>query len=109
MNAPVQIDAATEAYSTPLDQIDVSNPRLYQEDCYFPYFERLRREDPVHYRKGGMLGRFLVGHDIQGHHARRDAPRDLFLGGEAWRHQHHRPAGRIPPLEFHLDGPAAAR
>ncbi|MBS0644278.1 MAG: cytochrome P450 [Acetobacteraceae bacterium] len=58
MNAPVQIDAATDAYSTPLDQIDVSNPRLYQEDCYFPYFERLRREDPVHYRKGGMYGDF---------------------------------------------------
>ena len=33
----------------PLDRIDVSNPRLYQEDIYYPYFARLRHEDPVHY------------------------------------------------------------
>ena len=58
MNAPVQIDAATDAAATPLDRIDVSNPRLYQDDCYFPYFARLRREDPVHYRQGGMYGDF---------------------------------------------------
>ncbi|HYZ22398.1 MAG TPA: cytochrome P450 [Rhodopila sp.] len=57
MNAPVHIDT-TDAHSTPLDQIDVSDPRLYQQDCYFPYFERLRREDPVHYRKDGMYGSF---------------------------------------------------
>jgi len=58
MNAPVNIDATTDAYSTPLDQIDVSDPKLYQQDCYVPYFERLRREDPVHYRKGGKYGDF---------------------------------------------------
>ena len=44
--------------TTPLDQIDVSDPRLYQDDIYYPYFERLRREDPVHYRKDGMYGSF---------------------------------------------------
>ena len=58
MNAPVHVDPQTDAYDTPLDQIDVSNPRLYQQDTYFPYFERLRREDPVHYRKDGMYGSF---------------------------------------------------
>src|SRR4051794_11255953 len=58
MNAPVHIDAAADAQSIPLDQIDVSDPKLYQQDCYFPYFERLRREDPVHFRKGGMYGDF---------------------------------------------------
>jgi len=58
MNAPVNIDATTDAYSTPLDQIDVSDPKLYQQDSYVPYFERLRREDPVHYRKGGKYGDF---------------------------------------------------
>ena len=33
----------------PLDQIDVSDPGLYQTDSFYPYFKRLRREDPVHY------------------------------------------------------------
>jgi cytochrome P450 len=58
MNAPVHIDPASDAYTTPLDQIDVSNPRLFQDDVYHAYFERLRREDPVHYRKDGMYGSF---------------------------------------------------
>jgi cytochrome P450 len=58
MNAPVHFDPASDAYTTPLDQIDVSDPRLFQEDIYYSYFERLRREDPVHYRKDGMYGSF---------------------------------------------------
>ena len=58
MNAPVHFDPIADAYATPLDQIDVSDPKLYQEDIYYPYFERLRREDPVHYRRDGMYGSF---------------------------------------------------
>ncbi len=58
MNAPVNFDPALDAYALPLDQIDVSNPKLFQDDIYYPYFERLRREDPVHYRKDGMYGSF---------------------------------------------------
>jgi cytochrome P450 len=51
MNAPVHFDLADDAYAIPLDAIDVSNPKLYQDDIWYPYFERLRREDPVHYTK----------------------------------------------------------
>ena len=58
MNAPVHFDPAADAYAMPLDQIDVSDPKLYQNDVYHPYFERLRREDPVHYRKDGLYGSF---------------------------------------------------
>jgi cytochrome P450 len=58
MNAPVHFDPSIDAYSTPLDQIDVSDPRLFQDDVYHPYFERLRRDDPVHYRRDGMYGSF---------------------------------------------------
>jgi cytochrome P450 len=58
MNAPVHFDPTSDAYTIPLDEIDVSNPKLYQNDVYYPYFERLRREDPVHYRKDGMYGSF---------------------------------------------------
>src|SRR5271163_3435366 len=38
-----------DAYSIPLEAIDVSDPQLYQDDTYYPYFERLRREAPVHW------------------------------------------------------------
>jgi cytochrome P450 len=58
MNAPVNFDAREDAYSIPLDKIDVSQPRLYQDDIWYPYFERLRREDPVHWCDHGMYGSY---------------------------------------------------
>lgn len=36
------------AYAIPLEDIDVSNPELYRSNTMWGYFERLRREDPVH-------------------------------------------------------------
>jgi cytochrome P450 len=42
-------EARAKAYALPLDQIDVAQPALFQADAHWPYFERLRREDPVHY------------------------------------------------------------
>jgi len=58
MNAPIHADPREHAYSIPLDQIDVSNPHLYQQDTWRPYFERLRREDPVHWCPQGMYGAY---------------------------------------------------
>ena len=58
MNAPVNVDPREDAYSTPLERIDVSQPRLYQDDIWEPYFERLRREDPVHWCEDGMYGSY---------------------------------------------------
>jgi cytochrome P450 len=49
MNAPVHIDPSSPAYTLPLDKFDVSDPALYQTDSWYPYFERLRREAPIHY------------------------------------------------------------
>ncbi|MBL6937979.1 MAG: cytochrome P450 [Alphaproteobacteria bacterium] len=44
------INAARDAaYALPLDQINVAQPILFQQNAMWPYFERLRREDPVHY------------------------------------------------------------
>ena len=56
MNAPVDLDHRALAYSMPLDKIDVSDPRLYYDDVWQPYFERLRREDPVHYTPESPYG-----------------------------------------------------
>ncbi len=58
MNAPVNAAAQDEAWSIPLDKIDVSQPRLYQDDIWYPYFERLRQEDPVHWCENGMYGSY---------------------------------------------------
>jgi len=48
--AAVSLDTASEdAYSIPLDKINVGQPRLFKENAIWPYFERLRNEDPVHF------------------------------------------------------------
>ncbi len=46
------------AFSLPLDQIDVSKPRLFQDDTVGHYFERLRRDDPVHWQENAFYGGF---------------------------------------------------
>ncbi len=43
---------------TPLDEIDVSRPDLYALDRWQPVFEKLRREDPIHYCKDSVYGPF---------------------------------------------------
>jgi cytochrome P450 len=58
MNAPVAVEPTEDAWSILLDRIDVSNPHLYQDDTWQPYFARLRRDDPVHYTKDGMYGSY---------------------------------------------------
>jgi cytochrome P450 len=56
MNAPINIDPASPAATMPLSQFDVSDPKLYEEDAWRPYFERLRREDPIHYVPASPYG-----------------------------------------------------
>ena len=56
MKAPEAVDHAALAETMPLDEFDVSNPALYQEDVWQPYFRRLRREAPVHYCRTSPLG-----------------------------------------------------
>jgi cytochrome P450 len=42
----------------PLDEFDMSNPDHFKNDTLWPYFERLRREDPVHYQAQSPFGPF---------------------------------------------------
>ena len=42
-------DARAEAYSMPLDQINPATPERFRANTLWPFFERLRAEDPVHY------------------------------------------------------------
>jgi cytochrome P450 len=48
--------AAEHAYSIPLEDFDPGNPELFRNDTFWPYFERLRKEDPVHYCKDSVFG-----------------------------------------------------
>lgn len=41
--------ARDHAYSIPIEQIHPADPELFRSDTLWPYFERLRLEDPVHY------------------------------------------------------------
>jgi cytochrome P450 len=54
---PILQEAARErAYSLPLEQFDPGDPELFRSDTFWPYFDRLRREDPVHYCTDSMFG-----------------------------------------------------
>ena len=48
--------ARDKAQSIPLADFDVGNPELFKTDTFWPYFDRLRREEPVHYCKDSMFG-----------------------------------------------------
>ena len=50
------IDVNRDPQSIPLEQLDPSHPDLFEADTMMPYFERLRKEDPIHYHEETMFG-----------------------------------------------------
>jgi cytochrome P450 len=56
MNAPVSPASMGDPWTTPIDSIDVSDPRLFQDDVWPDWFARLRRDDPVHYTAESLFG-----------------------------------------------------
>jgi cytochrome P450 len=48
--------AQMEARQRRLESIDVSDPRLYQDDAWRPLFARLRRDDPAHCCEASSFG-----------------------------------------------------
>jgi len=53
-----QAAAREHARSMPLDELDPSDPVLFERDTVGHYFERLRRDDPVHLTRSARFGRF---------------------------------------------------
>lgn len=47
-------EAREQANAIPLDAINLTDTSLWASDSILPYFERLRREDPVHYHPAGQ-------------------------------------------------------
>src|ERR1700754_3207091 len=48
--------AREKAYAMPLENFDPGDPELFRTDTHWPYFDRLRKEAPVHYCKDSMFG-----------------------------------------------------
>ena len=48
-NVDLKNDLRAQIYATPLDQLNPAQPELFQADAHWAMFERLRKEDPVHY------------------------------------------------------------
>ncbi len=53
---PKHEQAGKDPYSIPLADIDVSDAALFETDTLWGYFERLRKEDPVHYCREAFDG-----------------------------------------------------
>lgn len=58
MSAPAQELVTQDAYSIPLSEFDVSNPKLFADNTIYDYFARLRAEEPVHYNPKSRFGAF---------------------------------------------------
>ena len=58
MNTPTHPTSigAEDAATYPLEDLDISLPRRFQDNSFWPFFERMRREDPVHYCKDSIFG-----------------------------------------------------
>jgi cytochrome P450 len=78
---------AQRAATVPIEEIDVSDVELWLNDCHWPYFARLRKENPIHWveSKNEEIGGFwsvtkykdIVAVDTNHHQFSSDA----FLGG----------------------------
>jgi len=60
-----QRDQQAEVDATPLEEIDVSRPELFENDTWRPWFARLRREAPVHHLADSVNGPFW---SVSNHH-----------------------------------------
>jgi len=49
-------EARGRAYSLPLEELNPADPELFLNNTHWPYFERLRREDPIHYTAESEFG-----------------------------------------------------
>ena len=61
-----QMDKLQALSSLPLEDIDVSDPALYEHDQWRPVFKRLRDEAPLHYCRDSIYGPYwsVTSHDL---------------------------------------------
>ena len=109
MKAPETVDHAALAETMPLDEIDVSNPKLcIKQDVWQPYFRRLRRKAPVHYCKESPLGPYWSVTKHKDIIALEVDHRTVLVQFGARRHYVARPSRRPRTAHVHRHGPAQA-
>ena len=54
--SPIQAKVREEAYRQPIETLNPAQPELFQQDAMWPLFERLRKEDPVHFTRESDYG-----------------------------------------------------
>jgi cytochrome P450 len=66
MSANLGPKSDKNASLTPLAELDVSRPELYENDTWRPLFARLRKEKPVHYLADSVNGPFwsVTSHEL---------------------------------------------
>jgi cytochrome P450 len=52
----IRDEARARAWSTPLEDFHPGDPDLFRTDTHWPYFERLRKEAPVHWCRDSEFG-----------------------------------------------------
>lgn len=90
--------ARQRAYELPLDEIDVTDVELFCQDTIWPYFERLRKQDPIHYQAESKYGPFwsiTKYQDIMSV----DANHQAFSSAEGIA-LHYKPSGGLPTPGF---------
>ena len=100
---------ATRAYSMPLDHSIPADPELFRTDTFWPYFERLRKEDPVHYCKDSMFGPYWSVTKYNDIMDGRHEPPGVLVGGlsSAASRSATRPTD-FGAADVHRHGPAAS-
>ena len=91
-----------------LSEFHPGNPELFRSDTLWPYFERLRNEEPVHFCTTSPVGTYwsvTKYNDIMHVDTNRG---HLLVGRRARRHHAARPRPRIQVAELHRHGRAAA-
>ncbi len=80
--------ASQDPYDSPLETLNPAAPDLFRNDTLWPYFERLRREDPVHYTLDNQRGPFwsITKYNdilaIDADHSRFSSAGGITLGGK---------------------------
>jgi cytochrome P450 len=54
----IRDEARARAWSTPLEDFHPGDPDLFRTDTHWPYFERLRKEAPVHWCRDSEFGAY---------------------------------------------------
>ena len=86
---PSKGQAGADPYSIPLDKIDVSDSELFETDTHWGFFDRLRKEAPVHYCADSDFGpywsvtRFDDIVHVDKHHEIFSSERSIVLGDPA--------------------------